>query len=956
MPVPPEAPQNPFPGLRPFEPDEDHLFFGRERQTDDLLRKLRTNRFVLVTGSSGSGKSSLVRSGLVPSLDSGLMSQAGSSWRTAILRPGEDPIGNLAAALEPPSVLGVASREGSPPGRLLFDITLRRGSLGIIEAVRQARIPAQDNVLILVDQFEELFRFRKSKENPDSHNDAAAFVKLLLEAATQDKLPIFVVLTMRADFIGECMAFQGLPEAINNGQYLVPRMTRDQLRSAITGPVAVAGGSIAPRLVSRLLNDCGDDPDQLPVLQHALMRTWDYWARHRQPGGPLDISDYEAIGTLQNALSIHAEEAFSEAAPAGQLIAERIFKSLVDTSVQGKWVRRPTAIRQLAQICDATEAEVIAIADLFRKPGRSFLTPSAEAPLVSASILDLSHESLMRCWTRLLKWTEEEKASSEQYVQLAHDAGCYDEGKVGLWTAPELDFAERWYNTNRPNAAWAERLNPDWPRAIAFLNASALERDRAAAERAATRRRRLLWAWSVAATLALLLALTASVAAVAWRENKRARQNLQLAKDSLDSVLSAASSGFSSMAVNSPEVENYHRQIIQSAGQISEKIHAANAGSEFTAEMALVDLRLGDGERVRGQARAAIEKYQAAVAHLLPLSASSPRDNDIQSRLADAYNWLGEVQRTLPALRTAAETSYDRALKLQLALTGRFPGRSDYVLAAARTYYNRSIAYKEDTRYQDAQTGFLDAIRLLTPLADSQKTPAYRQELARAKNNLAQLSWIAGLPGDPMPLQSDAIAGARSLVSANPANRDYQYELAQYLDNAAIMLESHGELERAHSDNEEAIALYNRLAEPLAPLKMHLGLAYQIRGRILDSGRSRSAAAEYQRSLDLFEEVPAESRNSDFYTWYGNALFNMARFMQQRGHHPQAAALLLRAAEQHTAIGSNNYRAWDYCALIDSYRAMKSRAALQRAMDDLRGIIPKVPEANRPELLTCLTP
>jgi hypothetical protein len=97
-----ETLKNPFPGLRPFEPDEDHLFFGREPQTDDLLRKLRTNRFLFVTGSSGSGKSSLVRSGLIPSLNSGLMANAGSSWRVAILRPGDDPIGNLAAALSRP--------------------------------------------------------------------------------------------------------------------------------------------------------------------------------------------------------------------------------------------------------------------------------------------------------------------------------------------------------------------------------------------------------------------------------------------------------------------------------------------------------------------------------------------------------------------------------------------------------------------------------------------------------------------------------------------------------------------------------------------------------------------------------------------------------------------------------------------------------------------------------------
>src|SRR6185503_4266502 len=105
--------------------------------------------------------------------------------------------------------------------------------------------------------------------------------------------PIYVVLTMRSDFVGDCMEFPGLAEAVNGGQYLVPRMGRDALRSVITGPVAVGGGTIAPRLVQRLLNDIGDDHDQLPVLQHALMRSWDRWVWRNTPREPLDIQDYE---------------------------------------------------------------------------------------------------------------------------------------------------------------------------------------------------------------------------------------------------------------------------------------------------------------------------------------------------------------------------------------------------------------------------------------------------------------------------------------------------------------------------------------------------------------------------------------------------------------------------------------------------------------------------------------
>src|SRR3954469_3454142 len=138
--------RNPFPGLRPYEPDEDHLFFGREREIDDLLRRLATVRFLPVIGTSGCGKSSLVRCGLIPALQSGYMVRAGSSWRVAVMRPGENPIGHLATALDDPSVLGRGD-ELESTNRVIIDATLRRSSLGLISAIREARLPEHDNVL-----------------------------------------------------------------------------------------------------------------------------------------------------------------------------------------------------------------------------------------------------------------------------------------------------------------------------------------------------------------------------------------------------------------------------------------------------------------------------------------------------------------------------------------------------------------------------------------------------------------------------------------------------------------------------------------------------------------------------------------------------------------------------------------------------------------------------------------
>src|SRR5882672_5637995 len=347
---------NPFPGLRPFETDEYRLFFGREGQSDALITRLQRSRLLAVVGTSGSGKSSLIRAGLLPALRGGLMAGAGSGWRIAVMRPAGDPLGNLARELVKKEVLPEAGAGlPSAEAEAVIDATLRSGSLGLVDVARQGRLGEHEKLLVVVDQFEELFRFRAAQPPSSTGDDAFAFVKLLLEASQQPDLSIYVVPTMRSDFLGDCAQFQGLPEAINDGQYLIPRMTRDERRFAITGPVGVTRGKITEPLVNRLMNDVGDNPDQLPILQHALMRTWDYWSAHRRNGEPIGLEHYEAVGTMSEALSKHADEAFDELpGERSRLIAEILFKALTERGADNREIRRPTCLKDICAIANAT--------------------------------------------------------------------------------------------------------------------------------------------------------------------------------------------------------------------------------------------------------------------------------------------------------------------------------------------------------------------------------------------------------------------------------------------------------------------------------------------------------------------------------------------------------------------------------------------------------------------------
>ena len=470
---------NPFPGLRPFETDEYRLFFGREGQSDELIARLQRSHFLAVVGTSGSGKSSLVRAGLLPALRGGMMAGAGSGWRIAIMRPGSDPIGNLAATLAEEDVLSEAGG-GLPPAEAeaVIEATLRRGSLGLVDAVRQARLSEHEKLLVVVDQFEELFRFRIARAATSTEDDASAFVKLLLEAARQQELSIYVVPTMRSDFLGDCAQFQGLPEAINDGQYLIPRMTRDERRFAITGPVGVKRCKITEPLVNRLMNDVGDNPDQLPILQHALMRTWDYWAAHRRNGEPIGLDQYEAVGTMSDALSKHADEAFDELPDErSRQIAEVLFKSLTERGADNREIRRPTCLKDICDIANATPLEVGAVIEVFRAPGRSFLMPPAGVALLPETVIDISHESLIRNWDRLKGWVRDEADSARIYRRLAGSATDYHAGAGGLLDDVTLQYVLRWRDRSKPDWAWGVRYHPDFNTAMGYLEESTLNRD-----------------------------------------------------------------------------------------------------------------------------------------------------------------------------------------------------------------------------------------------------------------------------------------------------------------------------------------------------------------------------------------------------------------------------------------------------------------------------------------------
>ena len=664
---------NPFPGLRPFTVDECHLFFGREGQVDEVLVKLAENRFITVLGYSGSGKSSLMYCGVIPILYGGFMTDTGADWNIVVTRPGYSPLDNLAEALiqHDPEYAG-ASEEDRLVKRSVASAILRGGTSGLIDIARQYKTITGDNLFILVDQFEEVFRFKESDTN--NINEATAFIKLLIEAVECDDVPIYVAVTMRSDFIGDCAHYPGLTELINQSSFVIPQMTRDQKRMAVEGPVAVGGGRIAPRLVKRVLKEVGDNQDQLPIMQHALMRTWEYWADNREKDEEIDFRHYNAVGKIAEALSQHADEAYDKLSPNHKHIAEILFKRLTEKGTDNYGIRRPGSVRDIAKIANVDESIVIEVAEHFRQPGLSLLMPPANVELYADSIIEISHESLMRIWTRLKNWVDEENESAEMYLRVSEAAALYQIGRTGLWRPPDLLLALNWQKKQRPTRYWAQRYDEAFERALVFLDTSRItyeseqENQELLQKRILRRTRAFAAILGVAAIIAILFGVLSLVNRI---EADRLAEELQV-------------------------------QLITAENATAEAIRQQSLAEEATAT-ALISER--DAENARDAMVLANQQLQAAILNEQRASSeaiAAQRNAEDQAIRAEAATTLANEQTAIAKEQTQLATG-----RLMLSLATSLAGKSIQerdnnlrALMAQQAYnYNRDFGGKEFNKY-----------------------------------------------------------------------------------------------------------------------------------------------------------------------------------------------------------------------------------------------------------------
>ncbi|MGH3846453.1 MAG: helix-turn-helix domain-containing protein, partial [Pseudonocardiaceae bacterium] len=494
----------PYPGLAAFGPAESRWFFGRERVTADLVAQLDerlTGGWPLaVVAPSGAGKSSLLAAGLIPALARGAL-PGSSDWTVLRATPGAHPLAELAARVA--AVAGASLGDGITAGedpQAFPALCVAAATSG-----KQGETPSSARIVLIVDQFEETFT------ECQTETERQAFITALC-AAAQD--PVVVVLGVRADFYGRCLAYPALLTALQSPVALGP-MSADQLRVVIPRPAEAEGLDLQPGLVELLLRDLGVaedsdtgatgyDPGALPLLAHALRATW-----QQRDGNMLTVAGYRRTGGIRQALASSAEHAHTRLSPAGQQIARQVLLRLVNVSDQGASGdtrrRSPRAALIGALPLPGSADAIDTVLEVF---GRARLLT------FDTTSVEITHEALLRAWPRLHHWIDTDRAGNLIRQDLEDAAAVWDRDRgdtTALYRGSRLDTARTWA-TSKPNE---EDLSPA---ASAFLTKSSQQQHRA------TRLRRT--ALALLCVLALLVSGAAVVASVvAQRERDTAIVN-----------------------------------------------------------------------------------------------------------------------------------------------------------------------------------------------------------------------------------------------------------------------------------------------------------------------------------------------------------------------------------------------------------------------------------------------
>ncbi len=619
----------PYRGLLYFREEDSPFFFGREAPTASLIEAVNRQEFVAVVGASGSGKSSLVRAGLVPAL----RRQRDVNWEIVTLFPGDRPLYNLAAALLPllePDIGEVAA---------LLEIkrlaqALRDGNILLRDVVQRALLkqPGTQRLLLVVDQWEELFTLNEDVD------DRQRFIDGLLEATRNS--PLSAVLTLRGDFFGRAVtSHRQLADRLQGAQVNLGPMQEGELRQAVVEPAKRLGLEFEPNLVELILEQALGEPGHLPLLEFVLRGLWE-----KRQGRLMHRAAYDAMGQLEGAIAARAEALF-DSLTRNDPQAEQRIRSIVLRLVRPGEGEQDTRRRAALTDFDAPAVKLI------RRLADDRLLVSSAPSTTEAPKVEVAHEALILHWARLREWVRADRDFMAWRQRTGDQAQEWDRlGRTADLALRGLPLAQA--------RAWLNRRRADL---------SDLECDFI---RAGARRRNLFLA-TVAGTSIVSVAVIVYFAVAANAERQRA----ELARDDAEGLVEymvydlrdalAPVGRLDLMAGINQRVDDYYGRVGDAGSQQIQRRRMSAANNQ------------GDTLLAQGKLDAARQTYGQALAIAERLAQADPSNTQWQRDLSVSHEKLGDVEVAAGKL-DAARKAYERALAIRERLAQADPSNTEW--------------------------------------------------------------------------------------------------------------------------------------------------------------------------------------------------------------------------------------------------------------------------------------
>ena len=823
----------PYPGLRPFNEEEAIFFKGRDLHISQICEQLSERKFLMLTGASGDGKSSLVYGGAIPQAHAGFFKAKFNNWVIADFRPETSPLRNLANALFRALKLSNEKQietELSFGFSALVDVykssncyldTKTYEFLNLDNFEQKALKKKGANLLILVDQFEEFFTNSENYASGKLSNEAITVLNLLLETAKlalDNDLPIYIICTMRSDYFEQCASFKGLPEYIGFSQFFVPRLRRSEIKQVIEIPALLNGDRISNRLVETLLNSLDDGFDQLPVLQHALNQIWHYAGdgteemdliHYAKAGGLpvrfLDPENKEVFDkwfnqlpeykkafynhpSLNNVLDTHANNLYEIAAwhvntkypeyniseTDAKYIIEVAFKSL--SKYDGKRaVRNRIALQDIVNIINRPELNtrvVNLVLNIFRIQGNTFLRPfindeATNEELQPNTVLDITHESLIRNWTLLTKWAKEENENYVNYLDLKVQLDRWLENNKSsgfFLSIGSLSFFEKWLATAKPNKYWLAKYNDtklsrEQKLALAEVQISNINTF-IKASRNKIKKRRMALIGSISAVIIVLVAFSLFSGFQANVAEKQSKIAIQKTREALSE-------------------KNLAERAKEQSAIAARQALAAKDSAEKEKVFALMQMRLADSQKNIANKERELAKYQEKRAN--------ENYEEAFNQKVIANNATTEAQLQLFSANREKARS-ERLNRINLAQNLAFKSQKikyQPQLAGLLAYEAAKLAHDNDADQSlssDIYSALLDALKNIMPVKFD--------PVIKTKAEIGAMTYIAKLDNITNLETSNAISSIRPYMEKGVLMVWLRDGKLEYYDNDNTLIKS----------------------------------------------------------------------------------------------------------------------------------------------------------------------